>query len=367
VAEPLKAIYSEKFFTTYLKDVKQLLPNLKVELFLEQIFSEDWEQKELKQRMTHIAFVLRNLLDPSYPKAIQQIIDLIQIHRSDKSNGFNFECMFYPEFVTNFGLDDFETSIHAIEQITQFTSCEFTVRHFLNTYPEQMIAQMQAWSKHPHAYIRRLSSEGMRTKLPWAIKVPYLQENPTLIHPILEYLVNDESEWVRKSVANNLNDLSKDFPDFVKNFTKKWLNHSDEVNKVLKHACRTMLKKGDEECLKLFGVGYNDSIQLIGFNLQTPKIKIGESLIFDFELENKDSQDILVRIEYVIYFLRNKLAHYPKVFKISEKNINSTSIIKMQKVHSFKEITTRKFYKGEHFISLTINGVSYEKVAFDLN
>lgn len=367
MAEPLKAIYSEQFFTSYLKDVKHLLPDFNDKLFVQQIFSEDWEQKELKQRMTHIAFVLRNFLDSSYPKAIQQIIDLIQIHRSDKSNGFNFECMFYPEFVSNFGLDDVESSVYAMEHITQFTSCEFAVRHFLNTYPEQIIAQMQAWSKHPHAYVRRLASEGMRTKLPWAIKVPILVNEPHHIHPILETLVNDESEWVRKSVANNLNDLSKDFPDFVKDFTKKWMNHSDEVNKVMKHACRTMLKKGDMECLELFGVSHNTAIDLRNFKVLTPTLNIGDSLSFEFQLENKGNEDVLLRIEYFIYFLRGKLAHYPKIFKISEKTLKGNSTQTIQKSHSFKEITTRKYYPGEHFISVVINGRESEKITFKLN
>lgn len=367
MAEPLKAIYSEQFFASYLKDVKCLLPDFKENLFVQQIFSEDWGQKELKQRMMHIAFVLRNFLDPSYPKAIQQIIDLIQIHRSDKSNGFNFECMFYPEFVSNFGLDDLESSVYAMEYITQFTSCEFAVRHFLNTYPEQMITQMQAWSKHPHAYVRRLASEGMRTKLPWAIKVPILVNEPQHIHPILETLVNDESEWVRKSVANNLNDLSKDFPDFVKDFTKKWMNHSDEVNKVLKHACRTMLKKGDMECLELFGVSHNTAIDLRNFKVLTPTLNIGDSLSFEFQLENKGNEDVLLRIEYFIYFLRGKLAHYPKIFKISEKTLKGNSTQTIQKSHSFKEITTRKYYPGEHFISVVINGRESEKITFKLN
>lgn len=366
MAEPLKAIYSEHFFTCYLLDVEKVIPTIDKSKFQALVFSNDWENKELKQRMSHIAFVLNQFLSDKYEIAIQQIIDIIQIHSTSKSNGFNFECMFYSEYVSQFGLNNFETSMYAIENITQFTSCEFTVRYFLNSYPDKMVNQMQIWANHPHHYVRRLASEGMRTRLPWAIKVPYLFKNHKVILPILESLVNDDSDWVRLSVSNNLNDLSKDFPEFVHEFSKKWLNHSLAVNKVLKHANRTLLKKGDVTSLALFGIFHSSDIEITDFNLLVNKLKIGESLTFEFELKNSGDAVIPLRIEYFIYFLRNKLKHYPKVYKISEKKLAGNTSITMQKQHSFKEISTRKFYKGEHFVSIVVNGKESECLSFEL-
>lgn len=364
MAELLKHKYSEDFFHLLADHLEAEIPAFERKAFFGRIFTPDWENYELKERMTHIAKVLKNILDPNYKKATQQISAIIVRHVCTHANGFNFEFMFFPEFVHRYGLEDFDTSVKAMEQITQFTSCEFAVRHFLLHHPEEMARQMQLWSEHPHAYVRRLASEGMRTRLPWAIKVPLLFENTGLILPILERLVADESEWVRRSVANSLNDLSKDFPESAIAFAKKWKGHSPAVDQALKHGMRGLLKNGHPEVLPLFGITTSIPQIRSEFRVEDPKIKLGDELGFRLKIASENPEALFLRLEYRLYFLRKNGSYSSKTFKISEKNISPAETIAIQKKHSFKLISTRAYYPGEHFISPVINGNEGEKQAF---
>jgi 3-methyladenine DNA glycosylase AlkC len=356
MAEPLKNIYSEKFFEAFSEILADEITSFDKHKFSKEIFSSNWHELELKQRMTRIAQVLRKHLDPNYKKSLEQICSIIDKQRRNHSNGFNFEFMFFPEFIQLFGLEDFENSINAIEKVTQYTSCEFVVRHFLNSYPEEMSKQMFAWSGHKHHYVRRLASEGMRTKLPWAVKVNHLSTEPEKILPLLEKLIEDEAEWVRKSVANSLNDLSKDIPDLVIEFAQKWTNKSTEINKVLKHGLRTLLKQGNVEALKLFGLNADSKVELVECQIVANKVQIGEHLEFQFELKNLEENPIQIRLEYRIYFLRENGTLFPKTFKISERSLAAFEIHKNSKRHSFKPITTRKYKTGLHKVALIVNG-----------
>lgn len=367
MAELLKNVYSPQFIALLSSYLEKELPVFDKKTFEAKIFSSEWKEFELKARMTHIASVLKEFLDSDYKKSCAQIVSLIALHRRIHPNGFNFEFMFLPEYIRLYGLEDYEISIKAIEQVTQFTSCEFVVRYFLNAYPEKMVQQMQDWTTHPHHYVRRLASEGMRTKLPWAIKVLYLNQNPKEIFWILEKLANDESEWVRKSVSNSLNDLSKDFPTDTIAFTKKWLNHSKEVNSLLKHGNRTLLKAGNMEVMNLFGFANDINFTLHKFEVKEQQVAIGGELNFDFALELDAEQETTLRLEYRLYFLRANATHYAKTFKIKEQSITQKTKVEIQKTHNFKVITTRKYYPGEHFVSLIVNGKELEKNAFIIN
>lgn len=366
MATALKDVYSPEFYQIFSNSLKQVIRNFDESVFLNQIFTQDWPKKELKERMSHTAQVLRTILHPDYPKALMQIVEIIDLQKRQHGNGFNFEFMFFPDFIQQFGLDDYQHSIAGIEKITQYTSCEFVVRHFLLRYPEQMVAQMTAWADHEHHYVRRLASEGMRTRLPWAIGVPLLKKNPELILPILEKLINDDSDWVRKSVANSLNDLSKDFPQISLNFTKQWIGHNEAVNRALKHGARGLLKKGHSEMLSYFGIQSTVNIQSQWIGKRSDEVKIGDSFQFEFKITNLESKDVALRIEYRIYFLRGNQTHHAKTFKITEKQLAAKEALEIKKQHSFKLITTRKYHPGTHFISLVVNGMESEKQSFKL-
>ena len=264
-----------------------------------------------------------------------------------------------------YGLDDFDTSVKAIEFITQFITCEFAVRPFLLKYGNTMMEQMQAWSLHKNHKVRRLASEGSRPRLPWAMAIPALKKNPTPVLPILENLKNDPSESVRRSVANNLNDISKDHSDVVVQIANAWKGQNKETDAIVRHGCRTLLKQGHSEVLTLYSL-VSERIHLSDFALLTPTLKIGESLEFSFLILNANAGHQKVRLEYAVYYKRQNGQLSKKVFKISEREYAPDEQVKILRKQRFVLITTRKFYAGTQQLSIIINGEEKKVVPFEL-
>ncbi|MCL4128434.1 UNVERIFIED_CONTAM: hypothetical protein GTU68_050589 [Idotea baltica] len=274
--------------------------------------------------------------------------------------------MFLPDFIELYGMDDYDVSMQALEEITQFVSCEFAIRPFLLAHPKKGIQQMIKWSHHKHPMVRRLSTEGCRPRLPWAMALPFLKADPAPILPILEQLKNDESESVRRSVANNLNDIAKDNPETVVRIAKEWKGKTKETDWVVKHASRTLLKQGNLELMSLFGFGNVEKIAIEQFQVLTPTVKIGEALEFSFNLINNSSTPSMLRLEYGLYYQKANGSLSKKVFKISEKSYDAKSSTTIHRKQSFKVITTRKFHVGLHQVSLIINGIEFDKYDFEL-
>ncbi len=315
--------------------------------------------------MYHIAQILYIHLPKDYQTATGILVKLAnRLEHSEES--MSFEYMFLPDYIEKNGLDQYEISIKAMEEITKFTSCEFAVRPFLLKYPDKMLSQLLQWSTHPHLMVRRLASEGTRPRLPWAMGVPYLKKDPSVLLPILENLKKDSSEIVRRSVANHVNDISKDHPNIAITLIKKWKGISKETDWLVRHASRTLLKEGNLEIMKLFGFGSIKAIKLSDFHIHTPKVKIGSSLDFSFRITNTSPKDIKIRLEYGIYFMKANKSLSRKVFKISEKVYNGNSTTEIRRKQSFKIITTRKLHTGRHQVSLIINGKELDKLDFEL-
>lgn len=362
--EPLKFIYNQKFIDDFSITIKKVILDFDETKFKKSIFNKDWDTKELKQRMRHITLTLKSQLSDDFEVMINQVLKITDELLKTNIKSQSFEWMFLPEFIELYGLDNFKTSVKAFEKMTQFTSCEFAVRPFIIKYPKQMIAQMLGWSKHKSEHVRRLASEGCRPMLPWAMALPALKKDPISIVPILENLKNDASEYVRRSVANNLNDIAKNQPQTVINIAKKWIGKTKETDKLVKHACRTLLKQGNQEIMQLFGFGSVKNIEIKDFSFKESKINIGDSLTFSFQLKNNNKKDSLLRLEYAIYYQKANKTLSKKVFKISEKRYAKNSILTITKKQSFKVITTRKFHLGLHQVAVIVNGVEFNKFDF---
>jgi 3-methyladenine DNA glycosylase AlkC len=375
--EALKNRYSRAFLNRFTADLQNVIRDFDAEEFIEQIIDSAWEQREFKQRNEHIATVLRQFLPADYRTAIATILELLDVVKPSlpdfseiNDTRFNLSLEYgwiLDSFVGKFGLDDYETSIRAIEKITQFTSCEFAVRPFIIRYPLEMMQQMLAWSKHAHWAVRRLSSEGCRPRLPWAMALPDLKKNPAPILPILENLKNDPSRFVRLSVANNLNDIAKDNPETVIALAQKWQGESKEVDWILKHGCRTLLKQGNPQVMELFGFSAKtEHIAIQNFRIANTKVAIGDSLEFSFNLLNTGNEATNIRLEYAIYYQKARSTLAKKVHKISEKMYAGNSATPIARKHSFRVVSTRKLHCGLHQIALIINGSEFEKHDFEL-
>ncbi|MEO6685784.1 MAG: DNA alkylation repair protein, partial [Dyadobacter sp.] len=249
----IKDIYSPAFYNQFADILKQAVPDFDKNAFINQIFVEEFKAMEWKERMKHTTRVFHVFLPEDYPKATTLIEKIITILRKENIGG-GLEYIFFADYVEVYGLDDFKTSVKALEFITQFISCEFGVRPFILKYGDKMIDQMVIWSKHENLHVRRFASEGSRPRLPWAMAIPALKKDPSPLFPILENLKNDPSEYVRRSVANNLNDIAKDHPDVVLSIAKRWRGGSKETDAIIKHGSRTLLKQGHAEILEVYGL-----------------------------------------------------------------------------------------------------------------
>lgn len=363
--EPLKYMYNETFFNGFNEKFSKIKSDFDYSKFKKEIFNKEWDNLELKERMRHISLTLNNHLPKDFKKASKILIDLTHLLKSaDQKLGF--EYTFLADYIELYGSNDYETSVVAMEEITQFTTCEFCVRPFIIEDRKKVMKQMLKWSKHKHHFVRRFSSEGCRPRLPWAMALPELKKDPSSILPILENLKNDESEFVRKSVANNLNDISKDDPALVIQIAKKWIGKSKNTDWILKHGCRTLLKQGLPEVMPIFGYGSVEKIKVENFTITTPKVKIGEYMNFEFDLLNNFPKSTLIRLEYGLYYQKANGTLAKKVFKISEKNYEGKTSTLVQRKQSFKIISTRKFHLGLHEVSVIVNGVEFERYGFEL-
>lgn len=356
MAELRKDVYNKAFFLQFCEKVKNVYPAFDEQLFMTLLLDEGWEQRELKQRTRHISITLRATLPPSYPDAIVVLSQLV-------SECKGFEYLFFPDFIEVYGLTDWETSIEALKLFTLTSSAEFAVRPFIEQDPKRMMAIMEEWATDENEHVRRLASEGCRPRLPWAPALTMFKIDPAPIIPILELLRADDSEYVRKSVANNLNDITKDHPELVKSLGKSWLGQNSKTDWIIKHACRTLLRQADSTTLALFGFHHAPTVELKDFNLSTDQIAIGDAFTFKFTFANPTTDATKLRIEYGIDFMKANGITRRKLFKITENTYlhGEYSYIRS---HSFKQLSTRKHYAGKHRIAIVINGVEMAGIDF---
>jgi 3-methyladenine DNA glycosylase AlkC len=351
----LKDIYSRSFYNKFTEVLLTVNPKFDKPKFLQFLFDADWQQMELKERMRHTTITLHQFLPGNFEKAAKIIREIITTLKKKGFEEGGLEYIFLPDYIELYGIDDYHTSVKLIEYVTQFITCEFAVRPFLIKYGEQMMKQMQEWSLHENSTVRRLASEGMRPRLPWAIGIAALKKDPSPVLPILENLKNDASEFVRRSVANNLNDISKDHPHIVTGIAQRWKGMSKETDAIIKHGCRTLLKKAHPEMMKYYGFAESEGLKVSRFAINTPSVKIGNSLEFSFTVSNAGDKQA-VRLEYAVYYRKQNGQLSRKVFKISERAYRSKEKCEVIRKQPFKNITTRKFYPGRHRVAVIVNG-----------
>jgi 3-methyladenine DNA glycosylase AlkC len=357
MAEELRNIYSTDFVEKLIHTIETVYKPFHADSFRELVFQQDWHNLALKERMRRVTVSLHESLSMEYREALAILYQV-----APQFTGLG--GIIFPDYVDQYGLDDWEESMKAISFFTSFSTSEFAVRPFLLKDQERMLQQMLLWSTHPNEHIRRLASEGSRPRLPWGMAIPSLKKSPEVTIPILSNLKEDESLYVRKSVANHLNDISYTHPDYLIKVAKDWVGNHQHTDWIIKHACRSLLKKGHPEALALFGFGDDKSIELTDFTLEQEQIKMGESIWFSFRLVA--SKALPVRVEYAIDFVKSKGQRTKKVFMISSTQMKENEIRTFSKHHSFKELTTRKHYKGTHTLSIIINGAVKASLDFDL-
>jgi 3-methyladenine DNA glycosylase AlkC len=362
--EPLKNMYNAAFFESLTSVFTSVSAAFNKAAFMKAVYSDEWEKKELKQRIRHVSICLGHSLPGTYHQQTDIICKVTRklLKTGVAHNSFPYICL--PDFLEVHGLDDIDTSLAAMETITQFISCEFAIRPFLLNDQKKVMKKMVEWSTHTNQNVRRFSSEGCRPRLPWGKAIPSLKLDPQPILPILNNLKNDPSEFVRKSVANNINDIAKDNPEIVIQLIRKWKGKSKNTDWILKHGARTLLRKADPDVYKLFGLSGTHDCEISQFKVNKSSIRVGDDIQVGFTLTNNSETAELFRIELGVYYIKATGKSSRKLFKMSENTFKAGVDYHFKRKISFKDLTTRKHHPGNHAVSIVVNGTELETKTF---
>ncbi len=343
--------------------IKNVCPSFPVENFVSDIMNKDWEALELKARMRQITVNLGKYLPNNYAEALGILDQVVAGYPAGHNDN---ALIYFPDFVEVYGQaeQDWDLSISALERYTKISTAEFAVRPLIIKYEAPMMEQMAVWAGHENEHVRRLASEGCRPALPWGQALTSFKKDPAPVIAILEQLKTDPSLYVRKSVANNLNDISKTHPDLVAEIAKDWYGKDLRTDWIVKHGCRTLLKKGNREVLGIFGYHDASSVDIQDFTLETASTAIGENLTFSFTISAKETTKL--RLEYGVDYVKANGKCSRKIFQLSDTVLKANQSKTYTKNHAFADLSSRKHYPGVHSITLIVNGTERRTLEFEL-
>ncbi|MFK7969506.1 MAG: DNA alkylation repair protein [Bacteroidia bacterium] len=328
----------------------------------------DYEALAVKARAFRIAAGFKASLPDDFKTALAILIKSLPAPFETEDNIANNGFRFWPiaSFIEAYGLEDLEASLQGMHSVTQRFSAEFAIRPFLQRYPHEVFDRLQTWSTDESLHVRRLVSEGTRPRLPWGARLPVYLEAPTDIMSILNVLRKDPELYVRRSVANHLNDLTKDHPELVLDIVDGWKKEGDaHTDWVIKHALRSLIKAGNPRALKLMGFEPAE-VAVKEFTVSPPEIALGDSVDMNLSIQNKDKKEASFAVDFVVHYMKSNGKTAPKVFKWAAPTLKAGETISFTKKLLLVHRTTRKLYPGEHRIEVQINGERYAEQGFVL-
>lgn len=322
---------------------------------------------EMKDRVRLVRDTLREHLPQNYSQALKILLKSL---KQDTLSGFDLWP--YTEFVQTYGLDSFDESTRALHELTQKFTAEFAIRPFLVQDPKKTYALLLKWSKDKNVHVRRLSSEGSRPRLPWGLRLQGAIQDPSSGIQILENLKYDEELYVRKSVANHLNDIAKDHPQLVVDTLERWQKnvpapHQDKIDWIQKQALRSLIKKGYKPAFKLMGSHHKPEVKVKKFATDKKTYSVNDTMLIHLELESTSQKPQKIIVDYIVHHVKANKETSPKVFKLKSFELQPGEKHIVIKKHSLKPVTTRKYYPGQHGLDLQINGEILAEVRWMLN
>ena len=318
----------------------------------------DLESLELKARFAWVADKLREFLPDDYPTALQiwlRILDDAE-GRFEPIEDPGFRLLPIPTFVYRHGLNHPEESLDAMYVITRHTSCEGAIRPYIIRYPQATLARLRQWALDENEDVRRLASEGSRPRLPWWPQLTDLIADPRPSLALLARLKDDPSLYVRRSVANHLNDIGKDHPGLLLTLMEEWMTDAGKERLwLINHALRTLVKQGDRRALAILGYG-EPAVELRALKLIPPVLRFGNEIEFSFELRNRGAGAQNLMIDFVMHFVKANGRTAPKVFKLKKTRLEADASIRISKRFAIRPISTRKYYPGRQRLEIQVNG-----------
>ncbi|MBA3581410.1 MAG: DNA alkylation repair protein [Gammaproteobacteria bacterium] len=360
MAEPLKNHFGVDVPKKIAAMISAVYPRFPTEAFITDALT-GYQALELMPRGWHIAHVLRRHLPQDYAKAAEILMASLgaKLTQTDNNGMAPFLYMPHAFFVAEYGLDHFEISMQAQYELTQRFTAEFSIRPYLMQHQAKTLARLREWTKDENASVRRLVSEGTRPRLPWAPRLREFQRDPTPVLALLECLKDDPALYVRRSVANNLNDIGKDHPDILVKTAKSWMQDADENRRwIVRHALRSAVKNADAAALQILGFSKSKTLLTQNAKIKPKRAAIGEAVVISFEIQNKSTKPQSALVDFCIHFVKANGKTSAKVFKLKKLVLAPGEICALSKKISLKEMTTRKHYAGLHKVNLLINGAS---------
>lgn len=345
-----KDFLSKDAVSRFAKEIAEIYPPFKNDKYAAAVLSDGFLQLELKERIDKMARTLSEFLPENYDKAVQILIETAPRVKS-------FENWVLTSYVARFGLNHFETSVYALEELTKHGTSEFAIRPYMIQYTDKMLPILKHWTKHKNEHVRRLAAEGSRPRGVWTAHIEAFKKDASPVIELLDALKADESLYVRKAVANNLNDISKDHPELVIAVASEWLKSNHEhTNWIVKRGLRTLIKRGHPKALKLMGVNHKSSVEVTSFVVKPARIKVGDIAALFLELKSTSKSKQKLVVDYRVHYVKNRGSISTKTFKWAEKTIAPKASLSFVKQHSFRDLSTRTHYSGEHVIEILVNG-----------
>lgn len=334
------------------------------------------EDLELKGRSDHIVDAMVAYLPDAFPAAAEILVASLA-PMEDLTDGKLVEgvstrglrgwpIMPMADYVARCGQGHLPLALEVLKAMTPRFSSEFAIRPFLHDQTEATLKVLMRWAQEGDEHVRRLASEGTRPRLPWGMQLTRFVADPAPVVTLLEHLKDDPSEYVRRSVANNLNDIAKDHPEFVVDITRAWMKGaSSDRQRLIRHGLRTLIKAGHPGALDVLGYG-PAAVMLERFEISTPKISLGEAVIFELEIRSTSPAEQPLIIDYAVHHVRAGGKISAKVFKWKTMTLEAGAAFIGSKKHLIKPITTRRYYAGQHRIEILINGQAVSSAEFML-
>ncbi len=368
MAEPMKNQYGPEVPRTIARMVHAVHPGFEVKPFLRDAL-DGYESLELMPRARYIARALHRHLPADYPEAAEiQIQSLgVRLERTRDHGLGPFIYLPHVLFVAQYGLEHFDVSMRAQYELTQRFTAEFSIRPFLVRYPEETLERLRQWAADPNPHVRRLVSEGTRPRLPWASRLRAFQVDPRPVLGLLELLKDDPELYVRRSVANNLNDIGKDHPDLLVETARRWLVDADENRRwIIRHALRSAVKRADPGALQVLGFGRPGRVAVENPCITPKRARPGGSVTIAFDLVNPSARPLRIMADFQVHYVKANARTNAKVFKLKQVELGPCARVRLSKTISLAEMTTRKHYAGVHRVDAVLNGSVVELGSFVL-
>ena len=268
-------------------------------------------------------------------------------------------------FIADHGLDTFEESMAAQHAITQLFTAEFSIRPFLQHRPEQTLRRLALWTTDPSEHVRRLVSEGTRPRLPWAPRLPAFIVDPSPVLPLLESLKDDPSDYVRRSVANNLNDIAKDHPQVTLDVARDWLSEDPSRRPLVRHGLRTLIKAGDPQALDILGFDPDSAAQVVAVTVEPRSVHIGDPVSVTITVANPSDRPVEALVDFEVSFARPG-GSARKVFKGVERSVAPGATVEVRRTVTLRQLSTRRVHPGPHAVVAQLNGRRSPAAAFEV-